>query len=397
MFPTFDLTEGRRRVRRVQRELAAAGLGGALLVQGMDRYYLTGTLQSGFVVVAADGDPLLLVRRDPERAAAESPFPVTPLGSARQLAEQIRAAFGAVPEPLGLELDVLPVVQAERLKAGFPGVAFGDASPAVMAARAVKGEGEVAHIRRAAEGVAAAVARVPEFLRAGVREIDLSADLERELRRHGHMGLLRMRGFGQEIFYGHVMAGATAATVSGGNAPTGGAGFSAAMPQGAGERAICAGEPVVVDLVGVSQGYHSDQTRMFSVGPPRDEHAAMYRAALQVHEAVLAAVRPGVSGAELYRIALDTAVSTPFADCFLGERHKVGFVGHGVGLELDEEPFLAPGYRKPLEAGMVFALEPKFIREGVAAVGVEDTVLVTADGCQRLTPSPQAWGVVSEV
>lgn len=395
MSPTFDLAEGRRRVGRVQAELAAAGLGGMLLQQTMDRYYITGTAQAGFVMVGAQGDPLVLVRRDPDRAALESPFAVTPLTSARHLAEQVQERFGEVPQPLGLELDVLPVTQAERLKAGFPGVRFGDATPALMGARAVKGEGEIALIRRAAAGVTATVARVPEWLSVGVREIDLAADVERELRRQGHLGIVRMRGFGQEIFYGHVMAGATAAAVSGGNAPTGGTGLSPSFPQGAGERAIGAGEPVVVDLVGAWGGYYSDQTRMFSIGQPHAEHLAMYQAALQVHGAVLDAVHPGVSGAELYRIALEAAAATPFGDYFLGERHKVGFVGHGVGLELDEEPFLAPGYRKPLEAGMVFALEPKFIREGVVVVGVEDTLLVTANGYERLTESPQEWGVVA--
>jgi Xaa-Pro aminopeptidase len=383
-------------VRRLQRELEAAGLAGALLVQGVDRFYLSGTLQAGYVAVALEGDPLVLVRRDPVRAAAESPFPVQPLGSVRQLSDELRAAFGSVPSPLGLEFDVLPVVQVERIRNLLPGVPFADASPALLSARSVKSPAEIELIRSAAEVVSGAVARVPELLQPGVREIDLAADLEREMRRAGHQGLLRMRGFGQEMFFGHVMAGASAATVTGINAPTGGRGPSAAFPQGSSSREIRSGEPVVVDLVGCWQGYHSDQTRMFSLGPPSRECLDMYRAALEVQAAVLAAVRPGVPGAELYRVAIAAAQATPYAGFFLGEQHKVGFVGHGIGLEVDEEPFLAPGYQRPLEEGMVFALEPKFIREGVHVVGVEDTFAVTAAGWQRLTPSPQEWGAVTE-
>ncbi|NTU59914.1 MAG: aminopeptidase P family protein, partial [Deltaproteobacteria bacterium] len=88
------------------------------------------------------------------------------------------------------------------------------------------------------------------------------------------------------------------------------------------------------------------------------------------------------------------AAQTPFASSFLGERHKVGFVGHGIGLEVDEPPFLARGFDAPLEEGMVFALEPKFILEGRGVAGVEDTYVVTATGVERLTPSPQGVEIV---
>ena len=115
---------------------------------------------------------------------------------------------------------------------------------------------------------------------------------------------------------------------------------------------------------------------------------------MAVQEAVAAAARPGVAASRLFEVALEAASATPFGRHFMGERHKVSFVGHGIGLEVDEYPFLARGFDLPLEPGMVFALEPKFTLQGRGVAGIEDTFAVTGDGVERLTPSPRALRVV---
>lgn len=390
--PTAE--ELRGRVARLQGYLAEDGLQGAVLLQNVDRYYFSGTMQAGYVVVPSQGDPLLLVRRDPERAAAESPLPVQALGSVRDLAGRIREAFGEIPGTLGVEQDVLPAAQQERLRALLPGAVLGDASRAVQRTRAVKSPWEIARIREAADAVAEALETVPNYLLPGVSELELAARLECELRLRGHGGMVRMRGFNQEIFFGHVMAGAAAATASYLDAPTGGLGLSPALPQGASRRPIETGEPVVIDLVGNCGGYLSDQTRMFSLGAPREPFGQAFGAALEVQRAVVDAARPGVPASRLYQAALDAAARTPFAAHFMGDLHRVTFVGHGIGLELDEAPFLARGFDALLEEGTVFAVEPKFVFAGRGVAGVEDTFRVTAAGVERLTRSPQVLRIV---
>lgn len=392
--PQVTAEELRGRAARFQRHLAEEGLAGAILLQNVDRYYFSGTMQAGYVIVPAHGDPLVLVRRDSERAAAESPLPVQTLGSARDLAARIREALGEVPSPLGVEEDVLPVGQLHRLRALLPGAELGDASGAIQRTRAVKSPWEVARIREAAHTVAAAVELVPRYLEAGISEVELAARLECELRMRGHGGLVRMRGFNQEIFYGHVMAGAAAATPSFLDAPTGGLGASPALPQGASRRPIRRGDPVVVDLVGNCVGYLSDQTRIFCLGDPQEPFAEAHEAALAVERAVVEVARPGVPASRLYQTALEAAAGTPFAEHFMGQVQKVSFVGHGIGLEVDEYPFLARGFDHPLEEGMVFAVEPKFVFAGRGVVGIEDTFWVGAEGVERLTPSPQVLTVV---
>jgi len=391
---TVSAEEVRGRVRRLQGRLREEGLPAALLLQNVDRYYFSGTMQGGYVLVPETGDPLILARRDPERATAESPLPVEALVSVRDLADRIRDRLGEVPSPLGLELDVLPAAQVERLSGLLPGAAFRDASGAIARTRAVKSPWEVARIREAARVVAEVVETVPRHLAPGVTELELSARLEAELRLRGHGGLTRMRGFNQEMFYGHVMAGAAAATPTFLDAPTGGLGVAPALPHGASARPILPGDPVVVDLVGNCAGYLSDQTRVFSLGPPAEPFADAFAAALAVERAVVDAARPGVPASRLYQVALDAAADTPYASHFMGDAQRVTFVGHGIGLEVDELPFLARGFELPLEEGMVFALEPKFVFHGRGVVGVEDTFLVTRSGVERLTPSPRVLSTV---
>ncbi len=383
------LEDLRARVSRLQRGMARQGLGGALLLANASRYWASGTMQAGAVVVAASGDPVVFVRKDAERARRETPCRVVELESQRALPSAIRAALGEIPQPLGLEWDVLPVNQFRRFQGLFEGVEFGDVSGPLSLARAVKTPWEIERIRGAARVVAEAVAAVPGLLRPGMAEIELAAAVEYELRRRGHGGLLRMRGFNQEIFYGHVMAGPTAAEPSFLDAPTGGAGMGAALPQGASRRPIGPGEPITVDLVGNCEGYLCDQTRVFCLGEPPEAVTRAFAAACAVQDAVVALARPGVTGDDLYRVARTKADDTPFARTFLGHRNPVTFVGHGIGLEVDEPPFLARGFRVPLEEGMVFALEPKFVIPGVGAVGVEDTFRVTATGVEPLTLSPR--------
>lgn len=203
-----------------------------------------------------------------------------------------------------------------------------------------------------------------------------------------------MRAFNQRLHYGHVFAGATAATPGGYDMPTVGMGLSAAVGQGPSKRTIQRGEPVVVDLVGHYNGYLADQTRLFSIGPIDPFYLEAFEAAKTIEHAVAAAAKPGTSAGDLYELALKTAHETGFAKHFMGEEYKVTFVGHGIGLEVDEYPFLAKGFDLSLKEGMVFALEPKFIFKGRAAIGIEDTYVVEPQGARRLTVSEQKAVVV---
>ena len=386
---TLPQDEFKGRVSRLQDNMNAAGLGGVLLLQNTDRYYFTGTLQSGFVVIPAEGAPLVAIRKDCERAKAESAWPVTKLASTRGLAHLVRETLGELPSPLGMEYDVLPVKQAMMMEKLFDGAEFADASHALMQTRAIKSEAEVDAIRIACEQVDRAVSMVAGIVKPGMTERELSARIEYELRMVGHGGRIGMRGFNQWIFYGHILSGSGGGEPSGFDMPTSGKGSSPLLSQGASDKVIEMGEALTVDIMGSNGGYLCDQTRLFSLGELGEPLKGAFEAAVAIEEEVAAIARPGVPASKLYEKAVELAEATPYGDNFLGDGAKVSFVGHGLGLEVDEYPFLARGFNMPLEEGMVFALEPKFIFKGIGAVGIEDTYVVRADGAEQLTTSPK--------
>jgi Xaa-Pro dipeptidase len=381
--------EVRRRVGAFQERLRADGIDAALLVESADLYYLTGTVQDAHLVVPADGPLLLLVRRDLGRAQAESVggAEVRPLRSLRELPDALgRAGAGR----LGLELDVLPAGRYLRYAAMFPDAELVDAAPALMDGRSRKSDWEVGRVRAAAEQVAAAQHHALAIVRPGMTDRELQIELERRMRLAGHQGPMRFRGMNGEIFYGAVLAGPDAALPAHSDTPLGGPGPAIAVGRGPRGATIEPGMAITVDLVGGCDGYLADQTRTIAVGALQ----APLDRALATCEAILAGIEellvPGTSSELLYRFGLEIAEEAGFGDHWMGfGPGRVRFVGHGVGLEINERPFLAQGDTRPLEAGNVIAIEPKLVLPGIGAVGRENTYLVRPDGpAENLTPDP---------
>lgn len=375
------------RREKVQAGLQRDGIDLALIVQSVDLYYLTGTVQQGHLLLPAQGEPLFLVRRNLQRARAESALsriePMEGLGDLPRALERMGIAMSAV---LGLELDVLPVSLFRRYEGTFPRARYADCSPAIREARAVKTALEVDLIRQAGWQVDLIYRNAAHILKAGMSEIEVAAELEAVARKAGHHGFVRFRAFNQELYHGHLISGPDSSVGSHVDTPLAGRGLTPAVAQGAGWRVINRGEPVVMDLSGGVNGYLSDQTRVFVVGALAPELAEAYRACRRIQDEVVARLLPGASCGGLYQTAVDLAGQLGYADAFMGASpYQVSFVGHGVGLEIDEPPYIARGSRQVLSEGNVVAIEPKLVFPGVGAVGVENTWLVKKPGPERLT------------
>jgi Xaa-Pro dipeptidase len=376
--------EIRRRHDALRAAMAADGLDAVLVVEASDLVHLTGVMADAHLVLGVEGDPVLLVRRGIERAQAESPIAdVRPLGSLRELAP-VLAERGV--RRLGLELDVLPAARYLRYGQLLDGVELVDGGDAIARVRAVKSAWEVERMRAAASQLAAAFAAAPALVAEEETDRAVQIELERVLRRAGHQGPLRFRGLNGVMFYGAVLAGPDGAVAPWADTPLGGPGPNAAVGKGPGGWRIADGDAVTVDLVGGDDGYVADATRTFFRGKPR----APLGEALGVCEAILAdleaLMRPGVPAQDLYRRGLELATEAGFGDHWMGHGPaRVRFVGHGIGLDINERPFLAEGFEAPLEAGNAIAVEPKLVFPGVGAVGVENSYVVTDAGPERLT------------
>ena len=378
------------RLAGLQAGLSARGLEAAVIVQNADLYYFSGTVQRSFLYVPASGEATLFVRKLAERARLETPLKgIVELASARDLPGLVLERYGALPRRVGLELDVLPVVEYRRLEKLFPEAVFEDIGRDIVRQRAVKSAWEVERIRAAAAIAVEVCELIPGILREGLTEAEFAGLVEAQARRLGHEGIIRMRGFNQEMFYGQLLMGVSGTAASYLDTPLAGTGLSPAVAQGVSFRPIRRGDHLVFDFVPVREGYLADFTRIFALGELPGELRRAYEAALKIEAAVVAAARPGVTCGALYDLAVATAADEGLAASFMGHgAGQVRFIGHGLGLELDELPVLTSSDVQ-LAEGMVFALEPKFVLPGLGAIGVENTWLVTATGLALITQSPE--------
>jgi Xaa-Pro aminopeptidase len=373
------------RTGKIQQELARAGVDAAMVLQVSDLFYFAGTIQQSHLYIPVEGEPLLMVRKDYERACSESPLRrIVAIRSPKQLPDLLRQHGYRLPRRLGLELDVLPANQYLGYQSIFGGAEINDISPAIRTVRAVKSEYEIGLIAEAAALSDQVAAGMQEYLAEGVTEIELSGRVEARARKLGHQGIIRMRLWGSEMFYGHLMAGPSAAVPSYLASPTGGASISPAVAQGPSSRSIGRHEPVLLDYVFAHRGYLSDHTRIFALGELPEELMKAHAAMLEVQALVKNAGRPGVPAGELYQLAIDAAADRGYADHFMGVgAQRTRFVGHGIGIELDEYPFLAEGQKLELQEGMIIALEPKLIFPDAGVVGIENTHVVTENGLRQ--------------
>ena len=379
------------RLGALRAALAADGLDAAVIVQHTDLAYFSGTNQQAHLVVPAEGEPALLVRRTLDRARRESPLRrIEPLLSLSGLATALDELGVPAGGSVGLELDVLPARAYLEYAKRLAGRTLGDCSAAARSVRAVKSEWEIDRMRRAAEQVHAAALAVPGLLHPGISEAQVQLEVEAVLRRAGHQGQLRFRGFNQEMHYGQVLAGPSGAVPGYSDSPLCGPGPNPALGKGPDGHVLAVGDPVIVDLVGGCDGYLADQTRTFSLGPVAADLRAAHEVAVDILRAVERALKPGASPAGLFELAERMAAAAGLGEHFMGEgAGRVRFLGHGVGMEIDEWPVLAPGFDRPLLPGNVVAVEPKFVFAGRGAVGIENMYLVTPDGCESITTAPE--------
>lgn len=377
------------RITRVRAGMEQEGVEALLVIQKMDFFYLTGTTRDGLLFLPSEGNPLLLIRREFERARIESPLGnVVPFKSNRDLPSLIRNHFGRLPKTIGLELDVLPVRDYFRYQELFQEIQFKDASSIFWESRKIKSSFEIELMKVAGEIGRKTYQEGKRILREGMTEIQFGGLLEAVAKTYGHEGLLRVRSLNYEAYTWHVLSGPNGGMVSQSDSPMGGLGLSPAFPVGGSLKPLKAHEPVLVDFGTCYHGYQTDETRMFSIGKMEQKFVDAYHACREIHDAVLEKTRPGADCEALFLATLRMAEKLGYRDSYLGPPGlQTRFIGHGIGLELNELPFLAQGQSYPLQEGMTFALEPKIVFPGGGSVGLENTVVVTQEGYEILTPA----------
>ena len=382
--PRLELAERMRRFRaRMDAEQPEWSL--AAILGRVNQYYFTGTMQDGVLLIPREREAVLWVRRSFERACAESLLPdIRPMRSFRDAAETV----AKVPETIHIEADVVPFGLVQRFRRYFPCREIAALDMPVAKVRAVKSPYELALMERAG-----AIHRrimeeeAPKLLCEGISEAQFGADLFPAMIRAGHQGVERFAAFGAEALVGQIGFGESALCPTNMDSPGGCQGLGPAAPVlGRLDRKLRRGDLVFLDTGCSLEGYHTDKTSVYVFGgEPSAEARQMHQQCLEVESRAAAMLRPGAIPSEIYSRVMD-GLDSEFRQHFMGYgNRRCHFLGHGIGLQIDEPPAIARGFDEPLVEGMVIALEPKRGVAGVGMVGIENTYLVTPAGGKSLT------------
>lgn len=376
------------RIGRLRGAAVAAGRTGALLIaDNAMLYYLTGRVYSGWAFIPVDENvnSVWFVRRPVELTGKD----VVEVRKPEEIPSRLEALGISLPEAVGLEMDALPYSTITRLQAVFPGAESYTASPIVASARSVKTPLEISMMERSGVIHTAVYHKIPSLFSPGMTDFELDVAIEHLSRLEGCLGQFRIAGKSMEFFMGNVLTGENADAPSPYDFALGGKGMDPSLPVGASGEEIKPGTTVSVDVNGDYTGYMTDMTRVFSYGDIPSEAKAAHECSLAIHREFRRMAVPGTKASDIYEMAARLAREAGFERYFMGHRQKAGFCGHGVGIEINETPVIAPRSRDILQAGNAIAMEPKFVIPHVGAVGIENTYIVTPEGARCITNAPE--------
>jgi len=357
----------------------------AIIFSRLNLFYFTGTMQDGMLLIPRNGEACLWVRRSFERAEDESFFP-----RIRQMLSYRDAAgtMTTIPGTVYLETEQVPLALFRRLQKHFPFRDVKAIDSEVLKVRSVKSPYELGLMERAGDIHRRVLEDLaPEILRQGMNEAEFTSELYSLMVREEHHGIVRFGMFESGIILGLIGFGESSIYPTYLDSPGGNAGMSPAVPLfGSRARKLRDGDLVFVDIGCGFNGYHTDKTMTYVFGTALpDEVVAIHRKCVEIQDSIMPLLKPGAVPSQIYE-TVAAALEPAFLENFMGYGNRnVQFLGHGIGLEIAENPVIAKGFDDPLEEGMVIAIEPKKGIKGVGMVGIENTFIVTPGGGRSIT------------
>lgn len=352
-----------------------------LILNPINLFYFTGAFFRGALLISDEGLKAF-IKRPANVLPNLSGVQVIQLKSLKDLLSHLNKG------KVYVDLNCLSFSEAQRLLKVLSEYEVLDGSGFIWEVRCIKSEYEVSCLKRASRMLSKAIREWLPLLKPGLQEIVASALLEEKLRMKGHPGYTRST-LGFELTFGYLISGSEGLYATPFFTGEGGRGVEG-FPGGASFKEIKEGEAVLFDFSGFSQGYYVDQSRMTSFGKVKRARD-FYRASLKVLKTLEEKVRPGMLAEEVWSISVSVVEKFGLREYFMHHGEPMKFVGHGVGLQIDEPPALAEGQKTPLRAGMVLAIEPKFHVPELGVVGLEDTFYLTPEGLKRITTFSREW------
>ncbi len=386
--PQQELTA---RINRLKQNMAAIDYSWQLVVilDKINLFYFTGTIQNGVLFILRDSEPLFFVRKSYKRACAESKLKnIFQINSYNDILKTVKPRMNAVY----IEKNFVPLAVFERFNKPFGFTEVRSADHAINITRAVKSVLELDVIKQAGHNHADVMENVvPDLLVEGISEAELGGQILQQMISHGHHGIIRMNGYNSELFVGHIGFGESPNYSSSYDGPSGLPGNSVAVPLlGSFDVKLKRNQLAYIDIGFGIDGYHTDKTSIYVLGKASALAHEYHEHCIEIQNRVAALLKPGNRPSDIYSEIMQS-IDREFDKHFMGYgQNKVKFLGHGIGLVVDEYPVIAKGFETPLEENMVIAVEPKRGIKGEGMVGIENTFHVTSQGGVCLTGNKTA-------
>ncbi|WP_423335462.1 M24 family metallopeptidase [Neobacillus sp. 19] len=377
-------------MKELQGKLKFHNVAAALIMNPRDLFYYAGTAQPTNLWISDEGNPILFTRRAHEMTKKATWIDQTFEANSFKDMISMLGELNSMPpigSKLGVQTDVLPTNIGLSLQKNLNGYEFINISKIIMQQRLIKDSFEVESIRNSIDLWKQGHKAILSTLKTGITEYELAASMEYAARKNGGDGVVWFRRWdGCLPGGGIVTSGPNAWEVSGHAMTVTGVGMSESLPWGASKRKIENGDLVVVDYGICKEGYHADMARTYCLGKPSDKQMDLWNRLVELHLSVIDKIRPDVTGEELYLFAEQLAKEQGLLENFMGTGNSRGsYIGHSIGLEIDEDPVLGLGFTQPLPEGAVITIEPKFMIPGLGSVMIEDDILITKSGYEILS------------
>jgi Xaa-Pro aminopeptidase len=382
-----------QRIRTLQDLLVKSGMAAAVVWYSRDLLYYTGTCQPSWLVILPD-TYRLFVRSGYAEAKRQVTIGADHLEEERDAERLVLylcdhgVAKGSI---IGMELDVLPVNTWRQWCNRIPDWNLADVTPLILEQRQIKDGSEIESIRRACRVMDLGHDRIRATLKAGMTELEVAAAIEDVHRREGHAGIYFMRHPDFFMARGLCASGPNLMRLSGPAFSLSGVGLDAAVPAGPSLRVIRPGDSVLIDIPVLVGGYHVDMARTYTAGAADRRRRDLHGKLEQLFAFAAYILRPGMTWGQGYQAVEEQADLLGIGNFFqrMVSGGKLHYIGHGVGMEINEPPLVTARNGDPILAGTVLALEMHLLQENAFALKMEDMLLIGEEENAFMTRTPR--------
>ncbi|MFA6701264.1 MAG: Xaa-Pro peptidase family protein [Dysgonamonadaceae bacterium] len=374
--------ELQRRINKVKEAIVSADADACLITTSVNQFYLCGFIFDGYLLILPDKEPILFVKK-PNNLTGER---IENIRKPEQISDFFDKYKLTKLNRILVEIDVIPYSSTIRLQEALENPELVNVSQIMRSIRSIKSEFELQQIRENAEIHSKVYKQIPYIYHKGMTDITFQIELERLMRLNGSLGIFRSFGEKMDIYMGSILSGDNAQTASPFDYALGGKGLNPILPLGANGSTLKEGTTLMVDMAGNYRPWMDDMTRTFAVGNSVPDIAyKAHQISIDIHNQVIESTKAGTACADLYNLTIDIVKSNDLEPYFMGTTQQAKFIGHGVGLEINEPPVLSSRSNDILQEYMVIAVEPKFVLPSIGSVGIENTYIITNHGIEKVT------------